>query len=318
MRVQLTGRSIAAAAILVGWSLGVLAFAHREMSRTTADRMAEIALRVAPGAVYYAAERNGLHVGFASTTVDTLAKTLQITDYRVADVAPDGSSQRVSTQTVVRLTRGLVLRDFTLTTVRDSMPRRVSGWLVNDSTLAFTIVAAGVPRDTQQVSVPPGILLPTMVPLAVALGAPLKVGAHHDVETFDPEAGVHRTMRATIVAESTFVIADSAVFDTSRAKWTPAHVDTLTGWRMAIAGSAAPDVWIDEMGHRIRWQTEDGLVMRRSAYELAFENWRMVHPRARADSLARGGVLDPSTKRQPNDCAPTSSPQRRSRHLCHD
>ncbi|MEP7347848.1 MAG: hypothetical protein ABI877_21435, partial [Gemmatimonadaceae bacterium] len=130
MHVPLNARTITAGAILLGWSLGVVAFARREMSRTTADLMAEIALRVAPGATYYAAELNGDHVGFSSTTVDTLAKALQITEYQVAEMPNEGSTRRVTRQTVIRLTRGLALRDFTLTTTRDSTRRKVSGWIV--------------------------------------------------------------------------------------------------------------------------------------------------------------------------------------------
>jgi hypothetical protein len=296
--VQLNSRSIAAGTILLGWSLGVVAFARREMGRTTADRMAEIALRVAPGATYYAAERNGQHVGFSSTTVDTLAKTLQITEYQVADVPQAGSTRRVTKQTVLRLTRGLALRDFTVTTVRDSAPSRVFGWMVDDSTLAVTMVATGAARDTQQVKVPAGIVLPLMIPMAVALGAELKIGARHVVETFDPVGRSLHTVRAEILAESSFVIPDSAVYDAGRAKWTAARMDTVTGWHMKIVGNAESDIWIDELGHPLGWQTPDGLTMRRTAYELAFENWRMVHPGARAaDSAAHGNVLGMSAIR---------------------
>ena len=290
--MQTSARSIAAGTILLGWSLAVLAFARREMSRTTTDRMAEIALRVAPGATYYAAERNGRHVGFSSTTVDTLAKTLQITEYQVADLSEGNLTRRVTTQTVIRLTRGLALRDFTVTTASDTNRRRIIGWMVNDSTLNITRLGGGSPRDTQHVRVPPGIVLPSMIPMAVALGAPLKVGARHVIEVLDPVAGIHRTVSAKILAESTFVIADSAVYDVARAKWSIAHVDTVAAWRMAIAEESGPAVWIDEMGHALGWRTPDDLVMRRTAYELAFENWRMVRPQARvAESPGQGNVF---------------------------
>jgi len=292
VRAPLSPRTVAAGVILFGWSLGIVAFAHREMSRTTSDRMAEIALRVAPGATYYAAERDGQHVGFASTTVDTLARTLQFSEYRVTDAPDSGAKRRVTAQTVIRLTRGLALREFTVTSASDAASRRITGWMLDDSTLAFSVAAAGAVRDTQQVTVPPGVVLLSMVPMAVALGGELRVGAQRIVETFDPEAGRRQTIHARITAESTFVLADSAVYDGSRAKWTPARMDTLSGWRMSIDGSTVPDVWIDEMGHPIGWQAADGLILRRTAYELAFENWRMVRPRARgSDSSGRGNVL---------------------------
>ena len=131
--MQTSARSIAAGTILLGWSLAVLAFARREMSRTTTDRMAEIALRVAPGATYYAAERNGRHVGFSSTTVDTLAKTLQITEYQVADLSEGNLTRRVTTQTVIRLTRGLALRDFTVTTAICAELCCSTSWIVVSS-----------------------------------------------------------------------------------------------------------------------------------------------------------------------------------------
>jgi transglutaminase-like putative cysteine protease len=292
MPLPLNARTVVAGTILLGWGLGIVAFARREMNRPMADRMAEMALRVAPGATYYAALRNGEHVGFSSTTVDTLQGTLQVAQYFVADGFGTAGRRRVTEQTVVRLSRGLSLREFTVADGRDSVPRRAHGWMLDDSTLAVTVSKGGAPPDTHRVRIPAGLVLRPMLSLAVALGAPLDVGTKQLVSTLDPEFGDVESTPVTIVAESTFVFPDSAVFDVQRARWLPLGADTVTGWRMVVGGRRSEEVWIDDLGRPILYGI-GGLQLRRTAYELAFENWRAERPRP------HGGEARPSASTSP-------------------
>lgn len=263
--------------VLVAWCGGIVAFARRETHRSLADQLLEISLRVAPGARYYQVERGGQHVGFASTTVDTLARTLQITDYAVLD-APEGSG-RLTVQTIARFSRGLVLHDFQQVETRDTATVVTNGWMRDDSTLAYSRSRGSVAGDTVSIPATRGIVLSGIVPTVVALGGPLRVGARRAVPTFDLDSLQVRTRTVRIVAESTFVVADSAVYDSARGRWTPARSDTVHAWRLEEAGHLAP-VWIDELGQPVSWQTPDGVSYRRMAYELAFENWRTLRPRA--------------------------------------
>ena len=64
------------AVILIAWAISFGWLVKREFLRTTGDRMAEAALAVPPGSVYFRLDLAGHQVGFASTTVDTIVTAL--------------------------------------------------------------------------------------------------------------------------------------------------------------------------------------------------------------------------------------------------
>src|SRR5213076_3014367 len=96
-----------AAAILVAWagSLGWLAW--RELFRTTSARLADAALSVPPGAVYYRLAVAGQQIGFASSTIDTAASTIRVEDVLVLDVPALGVLHRTTTLSRAMLARTL-------------------------------------------------------------------------------------------------------------------------------------------------------------------------------------------------------------------
>ena len=66
-------RVVIAAAIGVAWLGGLGLMVRREVYRPQIERLAEAALRVTPAAVFYAVLQDGRQVGFASSTVQTVA-----------------------------------------------------------------------------------------------------------------------------------------------------------------------------------------------------------------------------------------------------
>ncbi|MFN8571916.1 MAG: transglutaminase-like domain-containing protein [Gemmatimonadaceae bacterium] len=308
----LNTRTIAAGSVLLAWSVGIVVFAKKERTRTARDRMAEMSLRVAPGAQYYAAERGGAHVGFSSSTIDTLARTLQLTEYQVADTPTPAGIRRVSQQSVIRLTRGLALREFAVSWNQDSTTRRLSGSLIDDSTMTLKRLSSDAAPDSQTLRVPTGVLLPSLIPVVVALGAgPLRVGFTQSLSLFDPETRRVIAASVAVLAESTFVLADSAVFDASRGKWSVAHADTVRGWRLHVPELSGPDRWVDASGAPAAWTSRDSLTFRRTAYEIAFENWRLVRPRERAANDRRRGNVESVTAVQADATTDTHAPPRR-------
>ena len=277
----MNGRGVLAIGVLAAWGAGIVAFAQRELSRSPRERLAEIAMRVAPGATYFAVEREGRHVGFASNTIDTIPGGLQVTDYFVADMAVDGVVKRASAQSIVHLSRALALRDFTMSFGTDSLPMTASGRIVGDSILEYVVQLSGGASDTTRVRLSGPLLLPTLVPLAVALGRVPKVGVRYSVDIFDPSRMSVKTLGVTIKAESLFVVADSAAFDPNRKRWRRAHVDSVRGWRVVSTDGVAFDSWVDELGRMIAVRAPAGFALRRTAYELAFENWRSTSAQAR-------------------------------------
>src|SRR3989440_11151359 len=72
-----------AVAILGAWAASLGWLVKREFFRPTGTRLAEAALSLPPGAVYYRLDVRGQQVGFASSTIDTQAARIGVTDMLV-------------------------------------------------------------------------------------------------------------------------------------------------------------------------------------------------------------------------------------------
>src|SRR3954466_6252990 len=96
-------RIIASIAIIVAWVAGLGMLVRREYFRPSIDRLAEAALRVTPGAVFYAVLQGDKQVGFASSTLDTSSATIEQRDYLIADLPVGGKVHRATARTNVTL-----------------------------------------------------------------------------------------------------------------------------------------------------------------------------------------------------------------------
>ena len=261
--------------ILVAWAAGLAIFVRREMKNAPAQRLAEAALRVSPGAAYYRVEKDGQQIGFASSTIDTTRGGLLISDYLSADLPVAGREHRATTTSDVRLSRGLSLAEFKLSFESDGAPIAISGRAVGDSSLEVVVAHDESAADTQHVALAGPLILPTMVPIAIALGESPKVGKSYTLQSFDPVAMGPTPLVVRVEAESSFTVADSARFDETRRRWTVAHRDSVRAWRISTEGPSAVRAWIDEQGRVVELQHALGFSLRRTAYEIAFENWRL-------------------------------------------
>jgi hypothetical protein len=57
-------------------------------------------------------------------------------------------------------------------------------------------------------------------------------------------------------------------------------------WRIATDGPSAIRAWIDEQGRVVEMQHALGFSLRRTAYEIAFENWQQPRRSTRGVSRA--------------------------------
>ncbi len=152
-------------------------------------------------------------------------------------------------------------------------PRLAGGHFVGDSMLVYGIGTSNEKVDSQRVALSGPILLPTMVPLAVALGERPTVGKSYLLPMLDPSTMATKTVTVRVAAESVFTIADSAVFDSSSARWRGIKMDTVRAWQLASGTTAAFNGWVDEHG-RVVQTTQLGFLLKRVPYEVAFENWK--------------------------------------------
>ena len=286
-------RAIVAAAVLLLWAVGLGALVRREYFQPDAERMALAGLRVAPGAAFYAVERDGRHVGFASSKVDTSAREIVVVDELTTQEARRGG-RRAQVRASARLSRALLPLSFGYTVDDSTLPLAVTARVRSDSTLVLT-VRSGASRGEPQTVPTAGRAYPaSAVPLLVALGGQLRVGGRVAVTLFDPTAMAARPVVLRVVAESLFTLSDSAGFDRAAGRWVSAHQDTVRAWHVRTEGDTTTlNGWVDAQGMMVQARLADGYLLRRTSFEEAAENWR--RPAAggpRTSPGRRGGSAD--------------------------
>jgi len=261
-------RGVVATSVLVAWSAGLGLLLVRELNPSAAARLAEVSMRVTPVTTFYAVEDSGRHIGFASISIDTVPHSLQVTEYVVTESA---AGERHTDQLMVRLSRGLALKEFESTRTSGLDTTRITGRVI-DSSLVLSRTG-----DVQTVPV-------TLPAFAGVIGATVsilidepRVGASSSIRAIDPQTGQASMRLARIQAESLFVVVDSAVADSS-GRWFAVHKDTVRAWRLVASEAPAIDAWVDAQGLIVQERLSNGLLLRRTAFELAFENWRQAHP----------------------------------------
>jgi hypothetical protein len=266
-------RAMVGALIIVAWLAGLGLLVRREYFRPEYERLAEAAMRVNPGAVFFGVMQGERQIGFASSTIDTVDAGITVVDYFVADLPIGGKARRTTARTNVTLSRALRLRKFDLALDAEGAPVRATGNVEGDSILILAITTGREKPTSQRIPLNGPILLPTLVPLALALGETPKVGKHYILPVFDPSSMSPKDVGLDVRAESAFVVNDSAVYDSSTKMFRGVTPDTIKAWQVTAQTSGGFTGWIDEQG-RIVQTTQLGLELRRLPYAVAFENWR--------------------------------------------
>ena len=263
-----------AVAILGAWAASLGWLVKREFFRPTGTRLAEAALSVPPGAVYYRLDVGGQQVGFASSTIDTQATSIGVTDMLVLRTPALGVLHRSVVLSRAVLSRTLRLEGV-LARFDGDLGRFTARSLVNgDSVLAVTLFA-GSDSETTRVPLARPIVLPSLLPLRLAFGGELKRGKTYASVVYDPVRLAEQPVTVEVAAESTFVVADSALYDSTAMAWVPARFDTVRAFRVEQrAGGMTTRAWIDAQGHIVRAENAVGFAMERTAFELAYTNFR--------------------------------------------
>lgn len=285
---QLKSRRGRIAAGVIGlWVGGLALLAKGELFRPHMEKLREAGLSVSPGATYFAVLQKGEQIGFASSTVDTTDGGISVRDYLVADLPVGGELRRATARTEVELTRALRVSQFKMQVDAGLTPIDASGQVLGDTALVVVVRSAAAPADTHRVHLDGPVLLPTLVPLAVALGGEPERGATITLPVFDPVAVAPRELHVRVEAESVFVVQDSSVFDAQRSRWVGARPDTVRAWRLAMDTTQNANGfrgWVDAQGRLVAATQLLGLTLERRPYEVAFENWK-------SDATKRGRIV---------------------------
>jgi transglutaminase-like putative cysteine protease len=249
---------------------------RRVSFRSSGARLAEAALTVSPGAMFYRLSVGAQQLGYASSTVDTLVDSLRLVDVLVLDVPALGHLNRTEGRSVATLDRSLHMR---------SLASEVDGETIRFTTRAAVgpggrfHISLGGDGDSLAATLPAGdtVEVPSLWPLRLAFGGGLRVGRVAGARVFDPFSAALHPIALRIAAESTFVVADSADYDSTTMAWIPVRFDTVRAFRVDVAGEGGNGslvTWIDAQGRTVRATTGLGFTVERTAFELAYENFR--------------------------------------------
>ena len=224
--------------------------------------------------------------------MDTLGDSIRVADVLVLDVPALGKLYHTSSRSVAIVDRALRLRS-----VRASVDAAESHFdalavIGEDSILHLTLMSAA---DTQRsaVKLTRAIVIPSLLPLRLAFGGELRPGRSYTTRVFDPLTLAQRDVTVQVMAESSLIVADSADFDSTTMAWVPVHFDTLRAFRIGVSGDAPGlAAWIDGEGHVVRAASPLGLTLERTAFELAYENFR--HRDTLRIAAAGGGAAPPA------------------------
>jgi hypothetical protein len=277
-------RAAMALGIVALWLAGIAALTKRELFRSEDQVLAEAALRVAPGALYYTVRHDGQRIGFASATIDTTAVSFVLSDLLITST-PDTSAgadgqRRFAARSIATLTRGLRLSRYSYQT-RGHGTSSTTGVVYGDTLVELTQSRNGEAPDTSRLALHGAPLAPGMLPMFVALVDKPSPGTSRTATIFDPMRDSLTTATVHVIAESLFVVVDSAVMESGTRRWLPAHSDTVRAWKMEQQGGGIINGWFDERGRLVEGEPIPGITMQRTAYEIAFDNWRHGIPESK-------------------------------------
>ena len=241
-----------------------------------------------PDAYFFTVRAAGSQIGVASITIDTLTDGIQVTERMGIDLPLHPTSTRSQYTSQYTIGLDLRLREFQITFPGRTSPVLQHGTVEGDSIISVRLASGGPPLriDVRGRSLVP----PLAAPVALARQQNLKRGVRADVPVFDPVTLEPRMISLAVLDDSTFLVPDSADFDSLGGAWIAAHSDTLLGWRVAWSdGRQTSHVWVDTRGLPIQLISAAGMSLDRSAFEIVNINYR--RRRAARAPIRTAGVV---------------------------
>lgn len=251
---------------IVGWHV------RREYFRPAAERMAMGARELAPGAHWFVIRMNGVAIGVATSSLDTLPDGYRFNDQVTLDVPALGELHRSYARTEIRLGPSLDLRTFAFSLESAIGRFAVTGEAEGDTAVSVVIDAGGGPQ-TSRMETTGGLLLDAALTLRMAAAGELRVGNEFTTHVFDPSSMSEREVEIHVVEAGTIVVSDSARLEQGR--WIATVMDTVPVWRVDQKfGGVSITNWVDGDGQIVRAESPLGFTIDREYYELAQQEWR--------------------------------------------
>lgn len=276
MKLGVLNRLTGARFVLLAWAAALAWLARREFGKDEAQTIAEATIRLNPEAHFFAVTAAGVQIGYASLTVDTFPAGFKLSEVMALDVPDGDSTRRVTRRRDLVLTRSLRLASFNRTVTGAGLFEEFSGRVDGDTVVRMQ------ERDQRNgepvkwnIRIPGDVVLPEVLPYRLAFGKRLEPGRTVTANVLDLATGTVTKTQFAATAESTFVIADSAIERRATHEWVPARFDTVRAWRIEHAAAGTPMVtWVDEHGGLVHSEAALGVRLERGPFELVSFNYR--------------------------------------------
>jgi hypothetical protein len=278
--------------ILAIWLVGLALLYRRSTFRSPQQAFAEAGMRVSPATYYYRLDQEATQIGSASSAIDTTTTQLIATDFVHAAVRAGRDTFRIQARSQARFTRALSLTDFILKAEGDLSPFLLRGVMQGEGNARKLQLITETPKRRPagvEYDIDGLVFTPTVAAIPLMLRDPSRRNDPLSIEIFDPMARSVRKVNLKIGKDSLFMVTDSARLDSLSGRWVKAHAETVRGWQ--IAGDA-PSItaWVDASGRLIAASEPGGITLMRTAFEIAFENWKL-------DAKAAEPMVQPLDKR---------------------
>jgi hypothetical protein len=231
---------------------------------------------VSPGAAFFGVYRGDRQVGLATLSIDTLVEGLRTDELVTLDLPqPTRSVRRSTLRTEALYSKSLRLLRWETNLLTEDGRSVVQGILGEDGVITIHNGLGGAVETLTVASPAEPLLLPGAVPFLLANAENRKIGRILTPTVFDPATTEISSTRFRVAAESTFIVPDSAEFDSTTSRWVVVHADTTPAWRLdGLEGGLPSRRWVDAHGITVRIERPIGLLQEQSAFEVVSTNYR--------------------------------------------
>ncbi len=271
-----------AALVLAAWAGAMGWLLVRQMGARGPTDLAVATLRLPPGSSFYAVRDGERLVGIAGHTVDTRPDAIRVTERLDLTLPGRDSAYRVIGTVDGTYDRGLRLLQYRRTVSGTLGQYVLAGTVEEGDVLSVRLLRQGDSARTLRAPLRPGAVLPGALPLRAVFDGPLTPGREAALSVLDPETLESDSVTVMVMGDSTFILPDSAAYDSVRAVWEPARWDTVPAWRLVWREETGRgrEAWVDRTGLVVRSTTPGGLTLERTAFELVNSAYRAAAPTA--------------------------------------
>jgi len=267
---------------------------RREYFRPATALLAQASANLIPSAAFYSVKLGGLPIGYAASRIDTVPEGFVVDDDLRLHVSAFGSDVPASVRTEIRLGETLDLQDFDFALRSDFGSFLVSGVMEGDTALDLRITAGG---EEQSLTLPTEgpILLPQVMPIHFALSGEPEPGRVYSFKVFDPSIMERQSVEIELLSKETLLVPDSADYDEASGRWVPARYDTIETWHVRQRfGGIEVESWLDLDGMVVRAASPLGYSIERTAFEIAWNEYRVLEERGAAAGLGAPDIIERS------------------------